>query len=226
MRVHRSYLADPGRTRQRRYEVRIPLATVAGINWSERTQLVFSVLHDAVARFGHLVPRTGQVYERLGDHDPGLVGELLDAWAVRVEFPHRAHVGGVVQRARLAFAGVPEPPHAVSVRGPDRHLDGVLNALAASHLLDVPDHPLHSPRGIVLQAEREGQVEHHLRIGRALDCGVKRVVHGECQIAFYAMEVAHEAVVDPKPPAVTERMTVGLLNGRARRGSDVGQKQR
>src|SRR5215217_8427344 len=226
MRVHRSYLADPGRTRQRRSAVRIPLATVAGINWSERTQLVISLSYDAVARFRYLVPRPGQVHERLGDDDPRLLGELLKARALRVELPHRAHVGGVVQRARLAFAGAPEPPEAVPVRGPDRHLDGVLSAVAASHLLDVPDHPLHSPRGIVLQAEREGQVEHHLRIGRALDGGVERVVHGECQIAFDAMEVAHQAVVDPKPPAVTERMTVGLLHGRARRGSDVGQEQR
>src|SRR5215211_127332 len=182
----------------------------------ERAQLVISLSYDAVARFRYLVPRPGQVHERLGDDDPRLVVELL----------HRAHVGGVVQRARLAFAGVPEPPDAVPVRGPDRHLDGVLSAVAASHLLDVPHHPLHSPRGIVLQAEREGQIEHHLRIGRALDRGVERVVHRERQIALYAMEVPDEAVVYPQPPAVTERVAVGLLHGRARRGSDVGQEQR
>src|SRR5215213_1986762 len=226
MRVHRSYLAAPGRTRQRRSAVRIPLATVAGINWSERTQLVISLSYDAVARLWHLVSRPWQVHERLGDDDPRLVGEILDAWAVRVELPQHPHVGGVVKRARLAFAGVPEPPHAVPIRGPDRHLDGVLSAVAASHLLDVPHHPLHRPRGIVLQAEREGQIEHHLRIGRALDGGVKRVVHGERQIALYAMEVPNEAVVDPQPPAVTERVAVGLLNRRPGGGSNVGEEQR
>src|SRR5215208_4933679 len=226
MRVHRSYLAAPGRTRQRRSAVRIPLATIAGINWSERTQLVISLSYDAVARLWHLVPRPWQVHERLGDDDPCLVRDLLKARTVRVELPQHPHVGGVVKHARLAFAGVPEPPHAVPIRGPDRHLEGVLNAVAVSHLLDVPHHPLNSPRGIVLQAEREGQVEHHLRIGGALDCGVKRVVHGERQVALYAMEVPDEAVVDPKPPAVTERVAVGLLNCCTRRGSDVGQEQR
>jgi hypothetical protein len=42
------------------------------VDGRERVQLVFSVLHHSVARFGHLVPRPRQVYERLGDDDPRL----------------------------------------------------------------------------------------------------------------------------------------------------------
>src|SRR5918994_7723221 len=106
-------------------EVRIPLATVPGIDGCEGVEFVFSFMDDAVARFRYLVPCPGQVHEWLGDDDPRLLGELLKTWALRIELLHRVHVGGVVQRARLAFAGVPEPPDAVPVRGPYSHLDGV-----------------------------------------------------------------------------------------------------
>src|SRR5919107_4278467 len=40
------------------------------------------------------------------------------------------------------------------------------------------------------------------------------------------MEVAYEAVVNPQPRAVAEGMAVGLLDCRARGGSDVGEEQR
>jgi hypothetical protein len=40
------------------------------------------------------------------------------------------------------------------------------------------------------------------------------------------MEVANEAVVDPQPLAVAERVAVGLLDGGAGRGSDVGEEKR
>lgn len=40
------------------------------------------------------------------------------------------------------------------------------------------------------------------------------------------MEVAHEAVVDPKPAVVTEGVAVGLLDGGAGGGADVGEEQR
>ena len=55
---------------------------------------------------------------------------------------------------------------------------------------------------------------------------IQRFVHGERQLSLYAMEVPNEAVVDPEPAAVTEGVAVGLLDGRAGGGSDVGEEQR
>jgi hypothetical protein len=40
------------------------------------------------------------------------------------------------------------------------------------------------------------------------------------------MEVAYEAVMNPQPRAVAEGVAVGLLDSRARGGSDVGEEQR
>jgi hypothetical protein len=40
------------------------------------------------------------------------------------------------------------------------------------------------------------------------------------------VEVSNEAVVDPQPLAVAERMAVGLLNCGPCEGSDVGQEER
>jgi hypothetical protein len=54
---------------------------------------------------------------------------------------------------------------------------------------------------------------------------IQRFVHGERQLSLYAMEVAHKAVVDPKPASVTEGVAVGLLDGGAGGGSDVGEEQ-
>src|SRR5215213_7755054 len=184
----------------------------------ERVHLVRPFLYDAVARFGHLVPRSGEVEERLGD--------LLQARTVRVQLPHRAQVGAEVKRARLALAGVPERPHALPVGRPYRHLDRVLRATTMPNVLDKANHPLDGLRRIIFQAESERQVEQHLGIGRSLHVRIQRLVHSEREIALYAMEVAYEAVVNPQPRAVAEGVAVGLLDGRARGGSDVGEEQR
>src|SRR3712207_5788739 len=74
-------------------------------------QLIVSLADETVARFRHLVPGPGKFDYRLRDDDPRLVGYLLQARALRVHLPQRAHVGAVVKRARLALARVPERPH-------------------------------------------------------------------------------------------------------------------
>src|SRR5215216_6360415 len=206
--------------------MRIPLATVPEMGWSEGAQFVIPFLYDAVARFGHLVPRSGEVEERLGDDDPRLVRDFLQARTVRVQLPHRAQVGAEVKRARLALAGVPECPHALPVGRPYSHLDRVLRAMTMPNVLHKADHLLDGRRRIFFQAKRERQVEQHLGIGRSLHVRIQRLVHGEREIALYEVEVAYEAVVNPQPRRVAEGVAVGLLDGRARGGSDVGEEQR
>src|SRR5215204_5909785 len=135
--------------------MRIPLATVPEMGWSEGAQFVIPFLYDAVARFGHLVPRSGEVEERLGDDDPRLVGDFLQARTIRVQLPHRAQVGAEVKRARLTFARVPKRPHALPVGRPYRHLDGVLRAMSMPNVLHEAHHPLDRARRVVFETERE-----------------------------------------------------------------------
>src|SRR5918999_288909 len=168
------------------------LATVARIDWSERTQLVVPFLYDAVARFRHLVPRPREVEERLGDDDARLVRDFLQARTIRVQLPHRAQVGAEVKRAGLTFAGVPERPHALPIGRPYGHLDRVLRATTMPNVLDEANHPLDRFRRIIFQAERERQIEQHLGIGRSLHVRIQRLVHGERELALNAMEVAYE----------------------------------
>jgi hypothetical protein len=54
-------------------EARILLATVAGINRSERAQLVLAFVYDAVARFLYLVPRPGETGRSPAPHTRNLV---------------------------------------------------------------------------------------------------------------------------------------------------------
>src|SRR5215216_1021217 len=143
-----------------------------------------------------------------------------------MQLAYRTHVRTIVERTRLAFARVPERPHAVPIRGPDRHLDRVPRAVTTAHLFDEADRPLHGRRWILLQAERERQVEQQLGICRSLDGGKQGLVYRKRELALEAGEVTHEAVVDPQPLAVAERVAVGLLDRRARRGADVGEEER
>ena len=94
-------------------------------------QLVVAGLDDAEAGLRHLVPGAGQVAERLGDHEPGLVGELVQHRVLGVQLPQRGDVGAVEQRPRLPFARVAERPEPLAVGRRHRHLDRVLDAVAA-----------------------------------------------------------------------------------------------
>src|SRR5918993_2137093 len=192
----------------------------------ENAQLVVPLTDKTVAGFRHLVPCPGEVDKRFRDNDPCLVGHLLQALAFRVHIPHRAHLGAVVQRTRLTLARVPERPHALPVSRRDRHLEGVLDAVAAPCLLHQTGHPLDCARRVVFKAEREREEEQQLRIRRPFDGCIQRLIYGECELTLDAREVAHEAVVDPEPSAIAERVAVGLLNGRSRRGAYVRQKER
>src|SRR5215218_1148782 len=192
----------------------------------ECPQLVASLADKPVARFRHLVPGPGEVDNRFRDDNPCLVGHLLQAWTFRVHLPHRAHLGAVVERARTPLARVPERPHALPISRRDRHLEGVLDAVAAPCLLHQTGHPLDCAWRVVFKAQRKREKEQQLRIRRPFDGCIQRLIYGECELTLDAREVAHEAVVDPEPSAIAERVAVGLLDGRPGRGTDVRQKER
>ncbi len=155
-----------------------------------------------------------------------MVGHLLQHLDLGVQGAERRHVGRVEQRARVVLARVAERPHALAVRGRDRPLDRVLDPVAVADVLDQADRGLDGGRRVVLEPEREREVEEHLRVGRALDLPVERGVDGEHEVALDLVEVADHAVVHPQPAAVPERMAVRLLDRRARRGPDVGEHER
>ena len=94
------------------------------------------------------------------------------------------------------------------------------------HILNEADHSSDRSWWVILETEREREVEQQLRIRRSFDKRVQGLVDGERELAFYTRELAHETVVNPEPAAVAKRVAVGLLDGRPRRGADVRQEER
>ena len=136
------------------------------------------------------------------------------------------HVGGVEKRARFVFAGVPESPDGLAVGGSDGALEWMRHTVTVGDVFDEPDRLLDGGRRVVLQTERQREVEQHLGVGLALDLGVQGRVDGEYQVAFDRGELVDVAVVHEQPTVVTEGVAVGLLHGAADRRADVGKEQR
>ena len=148
--------------------------------------------------------------------------ELL---ALRVQGLQVIHSRTEVERSRRTLARVAERIDATPVGRRDRHLDGMLDAVLTSGFLDEADHPLDGGDRVALEPEGEGEVEHRLRVGGALDRGEERVVDREHQLASQQWELADQPVVHPQPAAVAERVRVGLLDRRSRGGADVGEEE-
>ncbi len=79
---------------------------------------------------------------------------------------------------------------------------------------------------VVLEPEREREVEHDLGVGRALDRREQRLVDREHQLTPNAVELADEPVVHPEPVAVAEGVRVRLLDRRPRGRADVREEER
>ena len=101
----------------------------------------------------------------------------------------------------------------------------MLDAVPAAGLLDQADHLLDGADGVGLEPEGQGEVEHRLRVGRALDRGEERVVDRQHELAPQLRELADQAVVHPQPAPVAEGVRVGLLDRRPRGGADVGEEE-
>jgi hypothetical protein len=102
----------------------------------------------------------------------------------------------------------------------------MLDAVPAAGRLDEADRVLDGRKGVVLETERQRQVEEDLGVGRALDLRVEGRVDGEDEIPLDRRELPDEAVVHPEPAAVAEGMAVRLLDRAAGRGSDMGEDER
>ena len=151
----------------------------------------------------------------------GIVREIVEQRVVRILFSESSDVRAVKERSRVALAGVAEGPRGVAVGCRDRHLDGVFHAVAPSGVLDEPNSLSDRRAGVPFQAKGERKVEEHLRVGGALDLGIEAGLDGHGQITLHLREIREDPVVHPEPPAVAERVAVRLLNGCARRGTDM-----
>ena len=169
----------------------------------------------------HLTPRALQVPQRLGHHEPRVIGQLVQHGVVGILGTQRGDVGAVEQRPRPPLAGVAERPRGLPVGGRHRHLDRVLDAVASSGLLDEADRSGDCLRRVLLETERQGEEEEQLGVGRSLDLREERRIDGQRQVALHGREVGDGAVVHPEPAAVAEGVTVGLLDRRAGRRPDV-----
>ena len=150
----------------------------------------------------------------------------LGTAAARGTAAQRGDVGGVEERAGLAFAGVAERPDVLAVAGRDRALERVRHPVAGGDRFDEPDRLLDSGRRVVLEAEGEGEIEQHLGVGLAFDLRIQRRVDREYQVAFDRRELVDVAVVHEQPVVMAERVTVGLLHGAADRRPDMREEQR
>ena len=92
------------------------------------------------------------------------------------------------------------------------------------HRLDQADRAGDSVRGIVLQTERQREVEQDLGVGLSGDLGIQRFVDREHEVALDRGELGEEAVVHEQPATVAERMTVGLLDRRPDRRTDMREE--
>ena len=98
--------------------------------------------------------------------------------------------------------------------------------MSARDVFDEPDCALDRGRRVVLEAEREREVEQHLGVGLALDRRVERRVDGENEVPFDRGELVDVSVVHEQPMVVAKGMAVGLLDGAADRRADVREEQR
>ncbi|MNT26236.1 hypothetical protein D3C72_1617970 [compost metagenome] len=94
-----------------------------------------------------------------------------------------------------------------------------------ANVLDQPGHLFQRAARIALQAETQGQEEHHLGVGRPLDPAEQVRRHGQHQVTPQQRVFADQAVVDEQPAAEAERMAVGLLRRGAGGCAHVGNEK-
>jgi hypothetical protein len=168
------------------------VAFVEGLGF-EGPKLVLAFSHHAVAPFRHLVPGAREVADRLREEE----------------------------RARLALTRVPKRPQPLAVGGRDRALERVLDAPPFSAVLEEADCARDRVRRIVIEAERQSEVEQGFGVGLSLDLGTQRLIDREHEVAFDR----REPVVHEHPAAVAEGVTVRLLYSRADRGTKVCEEE-
>jgi hypothetical protein len=102
----------------------------------------------------------------------------------------------------------------------------MLDAVAVADVLDDPDRARNGGGRVVLEPERQRQIEQDLRVGRASDLLVEVRVDSEDEVALHKVELADGAVVHEEPAAVPERVAVRLLDRAPDRRADVREDER
>ena len=98
--------------------------------------------------------------------------------------------------------------------------------MAVANLFDEAHHQLECREWVILEAERQRKVE-EAPLSRSIPRYWKqRRVDCEHEITTHAWILAHESIVHEEPAAVSERMGVRLLDGRAAGGPDVREEER
>ena len=159
--------------------------------------------------------------ERLGNHGARVVGKHAHVWKALAQ---RGDVGAVKQRAGVAFARIAKGIKRAPVKNRQRHLQRMGDPMFFSDILDEADHSLDAGDRIVLQSERQRQVEHDFRIRAARDFGKQIGGNREHEIALDPLELADGAVVLEHPVFVTERMAIGALDRRSGCCAHVGHE--
>jgi hypothetical protein len=172
------------------------------------------------------VPQAREIGERLGDDQAVALGQALDARVLGMQPAQRVGVRRGEQRARRALARVAHGPQPRAVRHAEGPLDHPPVALARAGRLDEPDRPLERADRVLVEAERQRELEDHLGVRRPLDVGEQLRVDAEHEIAPDLLQVGDESVVHEEPPAVPERVAVRLLDRRADGGTNVREEQR
>src|SRR3954470_13606913 len=78
-----------------------PAAGSSGRLRAEPAEDVLALLDYAVAGLGNRVPGPLQLAQRLGHHDPGVVGDLLEDLVLRIQLTQRGDGGAEVQGPAL-----------------------------------------------------------------------------------------------------------------------------
>lgn len=149
-----------------------------------------------------------------------------DARIVRVEFVQMAKRRAVKERARIVFARVAHRDDLLAVRRADRHVERRVDAVMRARVLDRARHPFERGERIVLEPEREREMEHDFGIRRSFDRREQPGIDAHHQVAPQRVIAADQAVVSEQPAAAAKRMAVGFLHGRVGRRAHVRDKER
>jgi hypothetical protein len=133
-----------------------------------------SAAHGDGGRLGDLLPDPRKIGERLGDDDPVVAAEALEALVAGMQAADGVDVGGGEQRARPAVGRVPDGPQGGAVADAERRLDRVGDPVGARDRFDDVRGPLQRLDRAVLEPERQRQVEDDLGVGRPLQLPVLR----------------------------------------------------
>ncbi|MNI45144.1 hypothetical protein D3C73_995570 [compost metagenome] len=176
--------------------------------------------------FGHFFPDAGHFAQGLGQQQEGVFVQRGDLRVLRIQLAQMAHAGVVEQGARLCLAGITHRYQPFAIQRAHRHVDGMRYAMTAARFFHRTHHAGQRGNRVFLQAEGQGQQEHHFGIGRPFQRPEISRRNHQHQVAAQQGVVADHPVMHEQPLAVAKRMAVGFLRGRVGGRADMRHEQR